>query len=231
MASKRVALLSWFPWAPSLRWRMGLTVKSSRHGGQVALDVPDDGEPAVHDGVDREQLPVEKRGRLLVTVGHHLAARFEAVDVGAAPGDDNAVGHRQTVVCPGQTAVHFGQGLVPVASRKARVVVVAVPQTVCLKQGIGGKAVARDDALPVAGNGFGVVQGAEGVDVDIEFALLQPQPYVLDKARTQQQQVLPVVQVAEVSRRFDDGSEIHDFAQFVSSKIAIFLPNIRQMNL
>ena len=194
--------------------------------GQSTLDVAHDGEPAGHDVVDCEELAREGRGRLLVAVGHYLAGCVEPVDVGAAPGDDDAVGRRQTVVSRSQAAVDVCQCAVAVGAREAGVVVVAVPQPAGEEQVVGRERCARDDALPVAGDRLGVVQRAERVDVDVEFALLQPRSQVLDKARAQQQQVLPVVQIAGVTRRVDDSSEIHGSRSISKFKISYFLTDL-----
>lgn len=86
--------------------------------GQGALDVAHDGEPAGHDVVGREEFAREGRGRLLVAVGHYLAGCVEPVDVGAAPGNDDAVGCRQTVVCRSQAAVDVCQCAVAVGLEK-----------------------------------------------------------------------------------------------------------------
>lgn len=86
---------------------------------------------------------------------------------------------------------------------------VAVPHPVLRKQLVAGQRLSRGDALPTAGDRLGVVKCAEGIYIDVEFPLPQPPAYVFDKARPQQQDVLPVVEVSRLWGKIDDCSEIH----------------------
>lgn len=151
--------------------------------GRAFAQLGDTFFPAGDDFIDGQPPSVETVCFHFMAIGNDLPRFVQDIYVCRAESDEDMPYRFHSFVCLLQPPVHFEKGGRSVGMGKTGVVGETVPCTVLLEQLIRCHRLSLCDAVDRVGNGVGVVERAEWIEVDVEFLFLQFPSDIFGKAR------------------------------------------------